>query len=59
MLELSQGGKAPIALPTGETRAFLEDGDEVIQRSRCAREGYAPIGFGEAAGVVRPARSRG
>jgi len=59
MLELSQAGKAPIALPTGETRAFLEDGDEVIQRSRCVREGYATIGFGEASGIVRPARSRG
>jgi fumarylacetoacetase len=55
MLELSQAGKAPIALPTGETRAFLEDGDEVIQRSRCARKGYATIGFGEAAGLIKPA----
>ena len=59
MLELTQAGKAPIPLPSGETRVFLEDGDEVIQRSRCVREGYAAIGFGEAAGVVRPARSRG
>lgn len=55
MLELTQGGGNPIALPTGETRAFLEDGDEVIQRSRCVREGFASIGFGEAAGMVRPA----
>jgi fumarylacetoacetase len=59
MLELSQAGNAPIALPTGETRVFLEDGDEVIQRSRCAREGYATIGFGDAAGTIRPARNRG
>jgi fumarylacetoacetase len=55
MLELSQAGKAPIALPGGETRVFLEDGDEVIQRSRCAREGYAAIGFGDAAGLIKPA----
>ncbi|HLX80723.1 MAG TPA: fumarylacetoacetase [Burkholderiales bacterium] len=55
MLELTQAGKAPIALPTGETRVFIEDGDEVIQRSRCVREGYASIGFGEAAGLVKPA----
>jgi fumarylacetoacetase len=55
MLELSQAGKAPIALPTGETRTFLEDGDEVIQRSRCVREGYAAIGFGDAAGTIKPA----
>jgi fumarylacetoacetase len=55
MLELSQAGKAPIALPTGETRTFLEDGDEVIQRSRCERAGWRSIGFGEAAGSIRPA----
>ena len=55
MLEITQGGKNPISLPTGETRAFLEDGDEVIQRSRCSREGYAEIGFGEATGVIKPA----
>lgn len=55
MMELAQGGKQPIVLPGGETRSFLEDGDEVIQRGRCAREGCATIGFGEAAGVVKPA----
>jgi len=56
MLEITQGGRNPVALPGGETRAFLEDGDEVILRGRCAREGYASIGFGEAAGRVKPAR---
>ena len=55
MLELTQGGKAPVALPSGETRVFLEHGDEVIQRSRCEREGAASLGFGEASGVIRPA----
>jgi fumarylacetoacetase len=55
MMELTQGGKQPLALPGGETRTFLEDGDEIIQRGRCSREGYATIGFGDAAGVVRPA----
>ncbi|MDH4174368.1 MAG: fumarylacetoacetase [Betaproteobacteria bacterium] len=55
MLELTQGGKAPLTLPTGETRAFLADGDELIQRARCEAEGVVAIGFGEAAGVVRPA----
>ncbi len=53
MLELTQGGKVPVALPTGETRTFLEDGDEVILRGRCAREGRVPIGFGAAAGIVK------
>jgi len=55
MLEITQGGKNPVALPSGETRAFLEDGDEVILRGRCEREGFSSIGFGEAAGIVRPA----
>jgi fumarylacetoacetase len=54
MIELTQGGKNPIRLPTGESRSFLEDGDEAIERGFCARDGYVPIGFGAAAGVVRP-----
>ena len=55
MLELAQSGKAPIALPGGETRTFIEDGDEVILRGRCERAGRAAIGFGEAAGLLKPA----
>ena len=38
--------------PRGETRRFLEDGDEVILRGHCEREGFARIGFGECRGVV-------
>ncbi|HWI36189.1 MAG TPA: fumarylacetoacetase [Burkholderiales bacterium] len=56
LIELTQGGKKPLDLGNGETRTFLEDGDEVIQRGRCAREGYATIGFGEAAGRIVAAR---
>ena len=52
---MTHGGKNPVSLPGGETRAFLEDGDEVILRGRCERAGCASIGFGEAAGLVRPA----
>jgi fumarylacetoacetase len=55
MLELTQAGKAPLALPTGETRVFIEDGDEVILRGRCQRADFAAIGFGEAAGLLKPA----
>jgi fumarylacetoacetase len=55
MMELSQAGKRPLALPGGETRSFLDDGDEVVLRGRCARDGFATIGFGEAAGRVLPA----
>jgi fumarylacetoacetase len=56
LIELTQGGKSPLALPTGETRTFIADGDEVIQRGRCEADGAVPIGFGEAAGLVKPAR---
>jgi fumarylacetoacetase len=52
-MELSQAGKAPVALPGGETRSFLEDGDEVVQKGFCEREGAVRIGFGEAAGRIR------
>jgi fumarylacetoacetase len=55
MIELTQGGKNPIALPGGETRTFIQDGDLVIQRGRCEAEGAVAIGFGEAAGLVKPA----
>jgi fumarylacetoacetase len=55
MIELTQGGKNPLTLPSGETRTFLADGDEVIQRGRCEREGAVAIGFGEASGIVRKA----
>jgi fumarylacetoacetase len=55
MLELTQRGANPVKLPTGETRAFIADGDEVTERGRCAREGCATIGFGDASGTVLPA----
>ncbi|MGZ8264853.1 MAG: fumarylacetoacetate hydrolase family protein, partial [Burkholderiales bacterium] len=54
--ELTEDGAARIALPTGETRAYIEDGDEVILRARAEREGFAPIGFGDCAGKIIPAR---
>ncbi|HEY0155847.1 MAG TPA: fumarylacetoacetase [Thermoanaerobaculia bacterium] len=55
LLELTWRGTEPLELPTGETRRFLEDGDEVIMRAYCEREGHPRIGFGECRGVVRPA----
>jgi fumarylacetoacetase len=55
LLELTWRGKEPIELPNGETRRFLEDGDEVIMRGFCEREGFKRIGFGECRGVVLPA----
>jgi fumarylacetoacetase len=52
MLELTWRGAEPLTLPSGETRAFLEDGDEVIMRGYAEREGAARIGFGECRGTV-------
>jgi fumarylacetoacetase len=52
LLEISQGGKQPIKLPNGETRSFLEDGDEVTLRAWCEADGAARIGFGECVGRV-------
>ena len=40
--------------PSGEIRRFLEDGDEVIMRASCAREGFVSIGFGECRGTILP-----
>lgn len=56
LIELSQGGKQPIALPGGATRSFLEDGDTIVLRGWCEKPGAARIGFGECRGTVLPAR---
>lgn len=55
LLEITQRGSKPIELPTGETRCFLSDGDEVILRGYCEKEGYTRVGFGECRGIVLPA----
>jgi len=57
LLELAWRGTEPIALKSGESRRFLEDGDEVIFRGYCVREGWRRIGFGECRGVITPAHS--
>ncbi len=55
LLELAWRGTQPITLPTGETRSFLEDGDEVIFRGWCERDGWTRIGLGECRGTIVPA----
>jgi fumarylacetoacetase len=52
LMELTQGGKQAITLPNGEQRTFLQDGDTLILRGWCEREGAVRIGFGEASGTV-------
>ncbi len=56
LLELTARGREPIALPGGEQRGFIEDGDEIIFRGFCERDGFARIGFGECRAVVLPAK---
>lgn len=46
LLELGEGGREPVTLPTGEQRTFLEDGDELTLAATARREGFVPIGFG-------------
>jgi fumarylacetoacetase len=55
ILETTLGGKDPVRLESGEERSFLEDGDEIILRARCHREGFATIGFGECRAHILPA----
>ena len=52
LLEITVGGKQPVELASGEVRKFLEDGDEIILRARCQRDGAASIGFGECRGKI-------
>jgi fumarylacetoacetase len=59
MLELTWRGTEPLQLPTGETRRFLDDDDEVVMRGWCERDGATRIGLGECRGRVTPARDIG
>jgi fumarylacetoacetase len=52
LLEISRGGKQPLELAGGETRTFLEDGDEVTLRAWCEADGAVRMGFGECVGRV-------
>lgn len=52
LLELTWRGTEPVRLRDGETRRFLEDGDEVIFRGACEAPGTVRIGLGECRGVV-------
>jgi len=52
LLEITGRGSNPLKVPNGETRSFLEDGDEVILRGFCERPGLPRIGLGECRGVI-------
>jgi fumarylacetoacetase len=55
LLEITSGGSNRITLPTGETRAFLEDGDEVVLSGVARTEGRTTIGFGSCRAMIAPA----
>jgi fumarylacetoacetase len=57
LLERTWRGTEPLSLPTGETRTFLQDGDEVTIRGYCERPGHRRIGFGECRGRITSAPS--
>lgn len=56
LLELTAGGAKPVLLPNGEKRGSLEDGDEVILRGCCPRDGFPQISLGECCGIILPAK---
>jgi fumarylacetoacetase len=55
LLELTRRGAQPLQLANGETRAFLEDGDEVILKGWCEASNFRRIGLGECRGLILPA----
>jgi len=52
LLELTAGGKQPLALAGGETRTFLQDGDTVTLSAHCEGPGARRIGFGACSGTI-------
>jgi len=57
LLELTRNGAQPILLPTGESRTFLADGDEIILRGSCEAPGHPRIGLGECRAAILPAHT--
>ena len=57
LMEANERGTRALSLPGGETRLWLEDGDEVQIRGRAEREGFVSIGFGACDGRVVPAEA--
>lgn len=55
LLELTDGGRMPLRLQSGEIRAFLNDGDELLLTGRAEAPGYNTIGFGECRAAIEAA----
>jgi fumarylacetoacetase len=54
MLELSWKGTKPVQMPDGSERKFIQDGDTVVMKGFCEKNGVR-IGFGEVNGKILPA----
>jgi fumarylacetoacetase len=54
MLEISWKGTKPVSMPDGTERKFLQDGDSVIMKAFCEKDGNR-IGFGEVRSKILPA----
>jgi fumarylacetoacetase len=57
LLEITWGGRDPVALAGGATRRFLADGDTVTLKGEARGDGYR-IGFGTCTGTILPAPKR-
>jgi fumarylacetoacetase len=55
-LELTWGGREPVTLADGTTRAFLMDGDTVTIGATAPGPDGTTVGLGEVTGTVEPAR---
>lgn len=55
MLELSWRGTKPITMPDGSERKFINDGDTVIMKAHCEKDGIR-VGFGEVSTKLLPAK---
>ncbi|MFT7114596.1 MAG: fumarylacetoacetase [Candidatus Azotimanducaceae bacterium] len=55
MLELSWRGSKPVTMPDGTERKFINDGDTVIMKAHCQKDGLR-IGFGNVSTKLLPAK---
>ena len=55
LLEITGGGRIPLILANGESRRYLNDGDEVMMKAHAHREGFVSIGFGECHAIIAQA----
>ena len=56
MTEITEAGKKPLMLSSGESRTALEDGDNIILTAWAKKEGHVSIGFGDCVGTLLAAQ---